>query len=300
MELRQLRYFLTVAEEGNVTRAAARLGMAQPPLSAQIRALERDLGATLFHRTPRGVELTEAGHAFRAAVADIPAQLDRAAVETGRAARGETGALRVGFTGAAGIDPAVQDVIRAFRRAYPQVSLTLTEKNTEALVADLRAHVLDAAFVRATPDYAQEFRVTEVAWSELVAVLPEDHPAATADPIALAALRNDPFILTPRAVGPALHDAVLAACRAAGFEARPGQTAPQMMSVVSLVAAGLGVSLVPAAMRHLHLRGCVYRDLLGGGPHVTLSLASQRLERSVIVRNFLALAAPPASPGTAE
>ena len=93
-------------------------------------------------------------------------------------------------------------------------------------------------------------------------------------------------------MGPALHDAVLAACRAAGFEARPGQTAPQMMSVVSLVAAGLGVSLVPAAMRHLHLRGCVYHDLLGGGPRVTLSLASQRVERSVIVRNFLALAAP--------
>jgi len=287
-----VRYFLTVAEEGNVTRAAARLGMAQPPLSAQIRALERDLGATLFHRTPRGVELTEAGLAFRAGVADIPAQLERAAFDTGRAARGETGALRVGFTGAAGIDPAVQDVIRAFRRAYPQVSLTLTEKNTEALVADLRAHVLDAAFVRATPDYAQEFRVTEVASSELVAVMPEDHPAAPADPIPLGVLRDDPFILTPRAVGPALHDAVLAACRAAGFEARPGQTAPQMMSVVSLVAAGLGVSLVPAAMRHLNLRGCVCRDLLGGGPRVTLSLASQRLERSVIVRNFLALAAP--------
>ncbi|ULH15084.1 LysR family transcriptional regulator [Deinococcus sp. KNUC1210] len=270
-----------------MTRAAERLGIQQPPLSQQIRDLEREVGAALFHRTTRGVELTEAGRAFRKGIEGIPMLVERAVRETQHAARGETGTLRVGFTGAAGIDPAVQQMIRRFRRQFPQVRLTLTEKNTTNLIEDLREHVLDAAFVRATPEHGQEFQVTEVASSRLVAVLPEDHPAVGYDELQVGQLKDDPFILTPRSVGPTLYDTVISVCREAGFEPIAGQTAPQMMSVVSLVAAGLGVSLVPAAMRHLHLQGCTYRDLQGGGPRIVLSLVSHRNERSVVVKNFL-------------
>lgn len=286
MELRHIRYFLAVAEEGNFTRAAEKLGMQQPPLSQQIKELERLVGASLFHRLPRGAELTEAGRAFQGEVQPVLAQLERAQRQAQYAARGETGELRIGFTGAAGINPQVQHAIRTFRRSYPQVRLLLDERNTNALLKKLADHELDAVYMRPVPEHAQTFQVIPVSEEPLVAVLPSDHAAVTAGVLDLACLKDEPFILTPREVGPSIYDIIMEACQRAGFTPIIGQVAPQMLSVVSLVAAGLGVSLVTSTMRHLHLEGCTYCDLGPSGPTTHLALALRKLERSPVVRNF--------------
>jgi hypothetical protein len=148
MELRHVRYFLAVAEERNFSRAAARVGIGQPPLSQQIKDLEAEVGAPLFHRIPQGAELTAAGHAFLENVRAIPLQAERAIRAARRGARGEIGSLRVGFTSSAPFNPVVTSTIRSFRRAYPDVDLTLEEANTTRLVAGLRDGELDAVFLR--------------------------------------------------------------------------------------------------------------------------------------------------------
>src|SRR5262245_9228884 len=148
MELRHIHYFLAVAEEQNFTRAAARVGIGQPPLSQQIKDLEAEVGAPLFHRIPKGAELTEAGRAFLDNVQTIPTQAARAIRAARRAARGEIGSLRVGFTNAAPFNPVVTSTIRAFRRAYPEVDLTLEEANSARLTTGVQEGELDAVFLR--------------------------------------------------------------------------------------------------------------------------------------------------------
>ena len=155
MDLRHLRYFIAVAEERHVTRAARRLGIQQPPLSQQIRALEREVGAALFVRRPRGVELTEPGRVFLDEARAVLAQVERALASTRRTARGEQGRIAVGFTSSAPFHPFVPRVIRAFREAHPLVSLSLEESGTPDLIEGLRSERLDAAFIRtAVPDPA--------------------------------------------------------------------------------------------------------------------------------------------------
>ena len=289
MELRHVRYFLAVAEEQNFTRAAARVGIGQPPLSQQIKDLEAEVGAPLFHRIPQGAELTEAGHAFFESVRLIPSQAERAIRAAQRAARGEIGSLRVGFTSSAPFNPVVTSTIRSFRSAYPDVDLTLEEANTTRLVAGLRGGELDAVFLRSDAG-GDDLQIRHVSEEPMLVVLPASHPAATSVEVDLARLRGDALILTPRDVGPALFDTVIQACWQAGFEPTLGQSAPQISSVVNLVAAELGFSIVPASMRQLQVTGVVYRELKGDAPIARLSLAFRRGDTSKIVRNFAAQA----------
>lgn len=286
MELRHLRYFLAVADEQSFTRAAQRLGIGQPPLSQQIRDLEREMGVTLFHRLPRGAELTEAGQAFYGQVQGLPAQVEGATRAAQYIARGETGTLRIGFPSSAAMHPVVQASIRSFRRAFPNVDLTLEEMTTSFLVRRLEDRVLDVTFLRATAKHAEDFRVTRVVSEEMVAVVPVDHPLAERAEVTLLDLREEPFILTPRHVGSVPFDTVMQACRAAGFEPSLGQAAPQMLSVVSLVAAGLGVSVLPEVMRALQLSGSRFLRLRDA-PVIELAVASRRDNRSKVLSNFL-------------
>ncbi|MGV0760756.1 LysR family transcriptional regulator [Tistrella mobilis] len=287
MELRHIRYFLAVAEERNFTRAAARLGIGQPPLSLQIRDLEAEVGTALFHRVPHGAELTEAGAAFLAAVAAIPGQAAGAVKLAQRAARGETGRLSLGFTGTAALNPLIPEAIRAFRRAYPEVVLTLTEANSVALVEGLLEGRLQVAILRPAATDPAELAVHNLADEPLVAALPATHAAAALPgPIDLAQLAADPLILTPRAIGTSLHDVAVGACRAAGFEPALGQPAPQIASILSLVSAELGVSLVPVSMCQLGMRGVVYRRLRDPEPTVGLAVAYPRHRPPQPVLNF--------------
>ena len=291
MELRHLRYFLAVAEEGHITRAAERLGIQQPPLSQQIKALESELDVQLFRRQPRGVELTEAGRVFLADARAVLAQVDHAVAATRRTARGEQGRIAVGLTSSASFHPAVVRAIRSYREANPLVALALEEGGTAELVEALRAEALDVAFVRSPVGESAAVAVRPLLDEPMVAALPSGHPlAAAAGPLPLAALSGETFVLYRRPVGPGLHDAIVAACDRAGFSPRIGQEAPRMLSTLSLVAAGLGVTVVPASMSRLEAEGVAYRALDPAAQLTApLNLAYRRGESSAAVRRFVGL-----------
>lgn len=264
IDLRLLRYFIAVAEEGHLTKAAQRVGIQQPPLSQQIRLLEKELGVTLFNRLPRGMELTDSGHALLTDARAILAQLESTVAGVRRIAQGKMGRIAVGFTESASLHPFVPAVIRAFRAAAPDVSLTVEETNTTELVEALRQKQLDLAFVRSPVGDASGIVMETVLVEEMVAALPADHPLAgngKRKSIALSALADEAFIMTRRPSGPGLYDTIIAACHTAGFSPRVTQEARKNLSTLSLVAAGLGVAVVPASMMHVNAEGVTYFKL---------------------------------------
>jgi len=295
MELRHLRYFIAVAEEGHITRAAERLGMQQPPLSQQIRALERELDVQLFRRKPRGVELTDAGSAFLERARAILDQVDRAFATARRTARGEQGRVVVGFTGSAPFHPFVPRVIRAFREMHPLVSLVLEESGSSELVQGLHNEDIDAAFIRSPVADVVGLVVKPLLEEDMLVALPAAHSRAReATALPLSALANETFILYKRPGGPGLYDTIITACRGAGFSPRVGQEAPRIISTLNLVAAGLGVSIVPASLRRLQMDGVVYRRLTGSTDlKAPLILACRPGENSAAVQRFLDLVQRP-------
>src|SRR5436190_8347639 len=205
MELRHLRYFVAVAEEGHITRAAERLGIQQPPLSQQIRALEAELEVQLFRRKPRGVELTQAGEALLAEARGILDRVEHAAAAARRTGRGDAGRIGLGFTSSASFHPFVPRIIREFREASPLVSLSLEEAGTGELVDGLLAERIDAAFVRSPIGTAVELQIHSILKEEMVVALPAGHrlvAGATAARLPLVALVAEIFILYRRPLGP--------------------------------------------------------------------------------------------------
>lgn len=293
MELRHVRYFVALAEELNFTRAAARLGIGQPPLSLQIRDLESEVGAPLFLRVPHGAVLTDAGRAFLEGVRAMPGLAAQATHDARRAARGELGSLHLGFTGSSALHPEVTRAIRTYRRSYGRVDLRVDEGNSLTLVERLRDGRLDVAILRPDGLDATGLVFHRYPDEPLIAAVPSAHAQARQGPrIDLAQLRGDAFILTPRPLGPSLFDASVAACRSSGFDPVFGPTAPQIVSILALVAAELGVALVPASMRQLGFKGVAYRALRDHPAVVGLAVAHRQGTLSPFVQNFVRLAQP--------
>jgi DNA-binding transcriptional LysR family regulator len=268
MDLRLLRYFVVVAEEMNVTRAAARLGIQQAPLSQQIKLFERALGAQLFHRKPRGVELTEAGLALRNEAAAIFASVDRAVDTVVRVSRGEHGEIRIGLTTSACFHPFPPQAIRSFRRANPQVKIAFEQNSTPGLIAALQAGRVDVAFIRTAIGQPEGVKILPLLEEPMVAALPAGHPLARrmkGSGLTLKSLSQEKFIGYPRAAGAGLYDSIIAACIASGFSPDIAHEAPQIVTTLNLVAAGMGISVVPSSMQRLRLDAVVYRPL--SGPH---------------------------------
>jgi DNA-binding transcriptional LysR family regulator len=289
MDIRQLRYFIAVAEEQHITRAAERLGMQQPPLSQQIKAIERELNVQLFRRLPRGVELTEAGHALLEDARAILSRLQQALETTRRAGRGQQGRLCIGIAPTASFHPFVPQVIRAFREAFPLVSLTLEEGLSNEVRERFAHDQMDIAFVRASTIHADNLVASPLLEEAVVVALPSDHAMAAKPSTALplSRLAGESFILYGPP-GTVLHDETVAACRAAGFSPRIGQQTPRITFTLGLVAAGLGVALVPESMQSVKMDGLVYRRLKGASqPKAVLSLVSRRGDSSPVVRHFL-------------
>ena len=306
VELRHLRQFVAVAEEGHITRAAERLGMQQPPLSQRIKAIESEFDVQLFRRKARGVELTEAGRVLLDRARATIAQYDGAFEATRSAARGEQGRLCVGVLPTAPFHPFVPLVIRAFRVAFPLVSLTLDECLRKEALERLRDGQMDVAFMRSDVDESQNLLISPLLVEPMVVALPSDHALARGrrdGAIALKDLAGETFIIYARQLGPAFYEATMAACRKAGFSPRLGQEAPRITSALSLVAVGLGVTLVPACMQRVRMDGIAYRALKGvSQPKAVLNLASRRGDASPVVRNFVKLVRQaarnfPAGPG---
>ncbi len=301
MELRHLRYFVAVVAEGHLTRAARRIGIAQPALTQQIKALEAELGIRLFDRAGRGIVATEAARAFAEEARAILARVDGAVQHARQVARGLAGRVRVGFTESASFHPLVTGSFHRFRARYPEVRLDLEEGDSTALAAGLAEGRVDAAFVRPPLPAAGTVRLDPLAAEAMVAALPVGHALAGRESLTLTDLAAETFILYPRAVRPGLADAVLAACEAEGFHPVVGQTTPQLSSTVNFVAAGIGVSIVPACMAEMRPKGVRYLPLVGPQPSAMLGIAWRRGEPAQAVRNFVAtaragrgaLAAPP-------
>lgn len=290
MELRHIRCFLAIAEEGNFTRAAAKLGMSQPPLSMQIKDLESEVGAKLFHRVPHGTELTDAGRAFWEVAKGILDTTNSAVEAARRAALGKTGRLTLGYTGTSAVNPILPSAIRAFRRSYPEVELRLEEANSVRLIESLMEGRVDVAILRPAVGDPPEIHMEPLIEEALVAALPESHSVARGrGSINLSLLRDYPLILTPLSICSSLRDAVLTTCHEAGFDPVIGQPAPQIASILSLVAAEFGFALLPESMRQLKVRGVVYRSLRGQGPRVSLCVARPGKRPSVPALNFAEL-----------
>ena len=286
MKLRHLQSFVAVAEELHFGRAAERLHMAQPPLSEQIRQLEAELGVTLLHRTTRRVELAPAGEVLLARAREILASVDRATQDTQRAARGELGRLAVGFTGSStyALLPALA---AALRSALPGVLLELHgELLTPAQVASLLDGTLDLGLLR-PPVRQRELAFEVIRWEPLIAAVPQAHPLAAADAVPLEKLSAEPFISYPSHFRSVLHDAIEETCAAHGFLPRVAHEVSETATLVSFVAAGLGVSLVPESTRHMTVDGAVYRPLAGDTPTVELAVAWRRDDVTPVLERAL-------------
>jgi DNA-binding transcriptional LysR family regulator len=302
MDLRRLRYFIAVAEEGHVTRAAERLGMQQPPLTQQIKALERELGVQLIRRKPRGVALTEAGSVFLEEARAALARLERAVMLTKRTARGEQGRLVIGIAPTAPFHPLVPQVIRTFRETYPLVSLMMEECLSRQAVEFLSSGLIDVAFLRAPLAHSEGLEISPLLEEPMVVALPSGHALARGRaaraPLELFRLAEETFILFGGNAGPGIADVSLAACHRAGFSPRLGQQAPRIASALSLVAAGLGIALVPSSIQRLQVEGVTYRPLHPSeAPTATLSLATRARDPSPVVSNFVRMVRRAPSPG---
>jgi DNA-binding transcriptional LysR family regulator len=288
MELRHLRYFVAVAEELNFGRAARRLHIAQPPLSRQIRDLEREVGTPLFERGSRGVELTHAGRAFLPEVRLTLAQAERAQRTAQRAALGETGRLRVGFVEAATHSGILPDVLSFFRMHLPSIGLSLLEMDSSQQAEALREGRIDLGIAGSPPVDGDRWLLTEQVYGEpLVLAVPTGHALGGRKRFSLADLAEESFVLMPRYSHPALHDDLIARCRNAGFSPHVAQEAAGWHTMVSLVSAGVGLAFVPASLAGVQRGGVAYRTMRELGVNLELVAVWRRGEKSPVRERFL-------------
>ena len=286
-----LRSFVAVAEEGHITRAAERLNIQQPPLSMRIRALEKRLDVQLLRRKPRGVELTAAGEVLLAHARTLLEQHARALDAVHRASRGELGRLCVGTIPTGPMHPLMPTSVRQFRERYPAAAVTLEECLADELLQRLRDERVDVAFMRSVPRDTSSLVVEILLTEPMVVALPRGHTLSkqrAKASIAIRDLRTEPFILFARQHGPAFYDNTLAACRRAGFSPLIAQEAPRVTTALGLVAAGLGISLVPASMQRIALDGVVFRAINGqAGLTAMLALGWRKNDQSQTLANYI-------------
>lgn len=280
MEIRQLHYFLTVAEELNFSRAAERLHITQPPLSLQIQKLENELGVLLFRRTNRYVEITEAGEVFKEDVIKLLEQLDRAVEKVKRTHSGEVGKIRVGFVGSATYD-ILPLVLRDFRREYPDIEVTLIEMSTPRQQEGLIDGEIDIGFLR-PPINREELFMMEVSKMPCVLAVPKSHPLLEKKDLVLSDLKPFPFVMLSPKTWEGLYKEVQRSC-----EPIIQQEALEFQTVIGLVAAGLGIAVVPQSAANLHPQDVVFLDLDGQLPVVSMGIAWRKDDSSPIINSFI-------------
>lgn len=287
IELRQFRQFIAVAEELSFRRAAERLNMAQPPLTVTIKRIEDEVGAVLIERTNRIERLTEAGRVFLDEARKTVNQAERAILAAQRAGAGLTGTLRVTFVASAARE-VLPSILLRFREHYPAVTLELREAMTTQQLAFLASGESDLGFVIPPLQNAENLNIEVIARNRLVAALPEGHPLTKADQITLADMSQESWILFSARQGPGLHRIIHAACAKAGFSPKIGQEAPQMDTIASLVAGGMGVALVSRALTTGGRKGVAFRELAGPGTPVEFELAIAYAHSSPVLDVFVA------------
>ncbi len=289
MELRYLKYFVTVAERQNFTRAAEELHVAQPAISQQIKALEDELGVSLLLRTKRSVKLTAAGHAFLREAKEILAHAELSKQVARRAARGEIGSLAIGcFSSAvAGFLP---ELIQAYRRRFPAVRVHLFEMTPDQQLQAFAREKIDVGFTRPiAAEHEKNFAQERIYRDRLMLAVPETHPLAMARPARLEKFAREDFVLFKRSEGPELVDSMTQLCAQAGFTPHIVSEPPMMQTVLMAVAAGIGVSLVPGCVRSFRQPGVVFLPVRPASPPIDLVLARTKGEMPPTVSAWLEL-----------
>jgi DNA-binding transcriptional LysR family regulator len=292
MELKHLRYFVAVAETGHITRAAARLGIQQPPLSQQIRALEKNLGTTLFVRHPKGVTLTDAGSLLLADSRRLLADAEAVETRMRAVAAGRSGTLSIGFTSSAAAHALTPAVLRECRRAYPGIALQITEDHAAGLTESIAAGRLHCGFLRVPVARPAGLAFETLLREPVLAALPVDHRLleGKARALPLARLTGETFILVRQSGAPGLYANLLSLCAKEGFTPASIDVA-RMMTALNLVAAGAGVTVVPASMQGAHPHAIGYRPLAGARSlDAPLTLAFREANPEGALKSFVQLA----------
>ena len=287
MELRHLRYFVAVAEELHFTRAALRLSMAQPPLSQQIRALEQELCVQLFVRTRRSVALTDAGHALLERAREMLATAQALPQALQRVARGEVGLLRIGFSSTLPLTRVLRDVVADHRRSHPDVALNLREMHSQLQFDSLRRSELDVGLVRYNERAPEGIRLRLLRRDPLRLVVPAGHRFARRRSVSIAECRDEPFIGFPGDAGTGTGPLLKRLAAQAGFEPRIAQEAREATTQIGLVAAGLGIAVLPAPLEAVRMEGVHYVPLAGEGAMLVMSVATRADEASERVLTFV-------------
>lgn len=289
-DFRQLRYFIAVAEELSFTRAAQRLHLSQPPLSQQIQALEQDLGVRLFERDKRNVALTAPGRLFLDQARQILAMADEARSQVSEAAAGFSGHLKLAYTVSVSFHPALPQTLLRLGQNAPNVRVWLSEMYSEPQFSAIRNGQIDVGFVRDVPtheDDARALRIDVIDREPLVLALPSGHRLAGRQRVELSEVAGDPFVVQPRELAATLYDRVVRLAAKAGFHPVIRQHAQQINGLLALVAAGIGMALVPASMQVVKLAGVSYVPLGDPDAYLLLAVASPVDNTSPVVEQFL-------------
>lgn len=288
LDLRKLRYFLTVAEELHFGRAALRLHLAQPPLTRQISALEAELGFRLFDRTSRTVMLTAQGRHFLPYARAVLDQANLTEVIAGKLAAGSAGQLALGYASSIALSDLFSQTLQAFAQRFPDVQLTLVESASGSLYSQVVDGRIDIGLSRLLPECGQtEAQVLSLGGEPLVAALSSDNPLASQDEVTLAQLSAHPLILFPADYGSGLNQSIEHLYRCNDLPIRPGPSGRQITSIIALVAAGQGVALVPECARTLAKKGVTYRPLTDPTARAELLILTRTQGRSLLVEAFV-------------
>ena len=290
MELRHLRYFVAVAEEGSITRAAGRLNIQQPPLGQQLRLLEAELGVQLFDRAPKRITLNAAGMVFLMEAREVLARAQKAIEHVQRFDQGETGTLRVGFTSSASLHSLTPHVLGRFRQAYPWVGIAVEESETYELALALQSGRIDLSFSHVATKGPGDLASSVLAKEGMVLAMPVQHPFAQegSGPLDIHRLAGERLVVYRRPEGYGIFEGILRKLDDAGIGTEIIDEVTRMVAAINLVAAGRGVSIVPVSMTILHPGRVIYRPLSGGVlPPLPLYIAYRGDERLQLVRRFV-------------
>ncbi|MDB5708150.1 MAG: bacterial regulatory helix-turn-helix, lysR family protein [Sphingomonas bacterium] len=287
MNLRQLRYFIVLAEELHFRRAAERLAITQAPLSVAIQTLEREIGALLFHRTQRRVELTEIGAAFRSHALAILERVDLSLNDVRDIVAGEAGQLRIGFTSASSLLSFFPNMICAFRQKYPKVQVTLRDMTSATQIAALQARELDIGIMRGKSDQQPaDISYTRLIRDRLVVAMHVDNPLSKIDHLKIADLRDQPFLFYPPRSGIGIYDLLRELCAKRGFSPIIVQEVLDSAAIVCLAATGLGIAVVPSELQRINVENVLFKPLIDGDAVTDVWLVSRAGEPSPLIASF--------------
>lgn len=291
MELRHLRYFVAVAEEGSLTRASLRLGIQQPPLGSQIRALEEEIGVPLFDREPKKINLNAAGRRFLEEARDILARSSHAIDDIRRFDKGERGRIKVGFASSTSLHELTPPILASFRKAYPFASIDIDEHETYALILALQGHQIDVAFLHTPVETFTDLTSRTIDRKDMVVALPIDHRLARMDVPALDLdmLADEDFVVYRRADGPGIFDSILSQIEARGTRIRIAYEVNRIVAAINMVSAGAGISIVPSTLEVLHTSYVKYVPVAETFLRpIGLNICWRRAEKLALVHNFVA------------